>query len=173
MSFHKLSRLRAALFDLLGLQILIIPGVLIISVSNQSPILETLGGVIYYIVFGCFIAKDVFKGGSLFKMNDGIKIVDNVSLEEPSPLRKVLRNSTLFVLMPIEILACLFSPQRRVGDYIVNTKIISTNPVGIAERVRLFNWRTEIDKEVVIALILAQIIAIASFGFIGALIPSM
>jgi len=80
-------------------------------------------GVVTFSVYPC---KDLVQGKSPAKRILGLIVVDNKTEKIASPIQSVLRNVTL-LLFPIEGIFLLFSPERRIGDYIAGTKIISDN----------------------------------------------
>lgn len=75
------------------------------------------------ILFSIYFNKDAIKGKSPAKRILGLVIVDNSTGEIANPIKSVVRNVTL-VFWPIEVIFSLFSPERRIGDYIAGTKVI-------------------------------------------------
>ena len=76
------------------------------------------------LIFSIYFNKDAIKGKSPAKRILGHIIVDNKTGEIANPIKSVIRNITL-VFWPIEVIFSLFSPERRIGDYIAGTKVIS------------------------------------------------
>ena len=76
------------------------------------------------MIFSIYFNKDAIKGKSPAKRILGLVIVDNITGEIANPLKSVVRNITL-IFWPIEVIFSLFSPERRIGDYIAGTKVIS------------------------------------------------
>jgi len=76
------------------------------------------------MIFSVYFNKDAIKGKSPAKRILGLVIVDNKTGEIANPIKSVVRNITL-VFWPIEVIFSLFSPERRIGDYIAGTKVIS------------------------------------------------
>ena len=74
-------------------------------------------------IYPVYFNKDVIGGKSPAKRILGLIVVNNKTNEIASPTRTVIRNSTLF-FWPIEGLFVLFSPDRRLGDYIAGTRVI-------------------------------------------------
>jgi len=125
-------------------------GYLIIGNPINSGLPEWL--VIIPILFGLMIIsiyfnKDAIKGKSPAKRILGLVIVDNKTGEIANPIKSVVRNITL-VLWPIEVIFSLFSPERRIGDYIAGTKVISDDKT----------LKTELKfGQIIIALIISVI----------------
>ncbi|GHV17559.1 hypothetical protein FACS1894169_12950 [Bacteroidia bacterium] len=76
------------------------------------------------ILFSLFFCKDIlFRGQSIGKRNLKLKVQD-VSNQKTTLLRLILRN-LFIVVWPIEIVLILINPQRRFGDIIFGTKLVS------------------------------------------------
>lgn len=83
------------------------------------------------VVMACaflFINKDLVGGRSVSKRILGLVVVRAGTLEVAGPLRCAGRNVVGFVLFPIELLMCLVSPSRRVGDLIFGTELMAFGP---------------------------------------------
>ena len=117
------------------------PGVLY-DVSNMignpdAPIKLFLGN--YYLnILACSLIfnKDIYLGRSVAKRVLKFQIVDNNSNMPSNPLRCFVRNLTI-IIWPIEVLFTLVNKQRRLGDYIAGTKLVTYNSdIHSAD----FNW---------------------------------
>lgn len=74
-----------------------------------------------------YFCKDSFNGRSLAKIALKLQVVENETGKVASPLRCFARN--LFcVLWPIEFFVILFSPSRRIGDFVAGTKVVPFDP---------------------------------------------
>lgn len=136
--------------------------------SNETVIL--IAGYLNAVTYILFISKDIFQGHSVFKLSHGIQIVDSRTEEPVTELRTVIRNSTLILLFPIEFLVAVVSPQRRIGDLIAGTKLVSTdNKQNSIERIRTFQF-AELSKPKIISLLVATGIALSSFQLLKYLI---
>ncbi|MBN2893690.1 MAG: RDD family protein [Bacteroidales bacterium] len=80
-----------------------------------------------------FFMKDIFYGASPFKKLLGLKVVDTNTLEPITPVKSILRNSTLILLLPFEVIISFFSPRKRIGDLISKSKIIEVDRVSFSE----------------------------------------
>ena len=78
------------------------------------------------IIFSIYFNKDAIKGKSPAKRILGLVIVNDRTGEVADPIRLVIRNITL-VFWPIEVIFSIFSPERRIGDFIAGTKVITDN----------------------------------------------
>ena len=88
--------------------------------------------LLVFMIFSIYFNKDAIKGKSPAKRILGLVIVDNKTGEIANPIKAVIRNVTL-VLWPIEVIFSIFSPERRIGDYIAGTKVISDDKTLYSE----------------------------------------
>ena len=140
--------------------IIIIPIVGIYALGDFK-FINWIASALYFLSFGLFISKDVFGNSSLMKKTHGIKIVDNKTGNDVTPMRTVLRNSTLILLLHVEFFWAFMSPKRRIGDYLFNTKLISTDRLSFKE-----SWSkikaTKIDSNIILPFVVANIITLIS-----------
>ena len=98
--------------------------------------------VIGFSLLSSYFNKDAIKGKSPAKRIFGLMVLNNKTNEIASPIKSFLRNITLFI-WPIEVVFSLFSPQRRIGDFIAGTKVIKDdNSIQTELNIRtiLFAW---------------------------------
>jgi len=76
------------------------------------------------MVFGLslYINKDIIQGKSIAKRALKQEVIDIKSGEVASSIKCLIRNITI-VLWPIEVIAVLINPSRRIGDFIAGTKV--------------------------------------------------
>ncbi|KAB1065992.1 RDD family protein [Salibacter halophilus] len=101
-------------------------GYLIVGNPSDSNLPEWLVVIPLFFgltIFSIYFNKDAIKGKSPAKRILGFVVVNNKTGEIANPIRSVLRNVTL-VFWPVEVIFSLFSPERRIGDYIAGTKVI-------------------------------------------------
>ncbi len=93
---------------------------------HEQPKSDVFGGTsyIFMIGFAIYFCKDCINGRSIAKRILKLQIVDNSKGEVASPLRCLVRN--LFIaLWPLEVIAALINPSRRIGDRVAGTKLVS------------------------------------------------
>lgn len=73
--------------------------------------------------FALYICKDTISGRSLAKRITRMQVVNYKTREVAHPLRCMVRG-IFCVLWPIEIIVTIFSPQRRIGDFVAGTMIV-------------------------------------------------
>jgi uncharacterized RDD family membrane protein YckC len=78
--------------------------------------------------FALVFCKDCINGQSIAKRIIKIQVVDRSTGAVASPMQCFTRNISL-LLFPLEILAVLAEPDRRIGDKIAGTQIVLYNPV--------------------------------------------
>lgn len=79
------------------------------------------------IGFALYFCKDCINGRSIAKRTLKLQVVDNLNGSVASPLKTFVRN-IFIVIWPIEVIMTLINPNRRIGDYVAGTKVISFNP---------------------------------------------
>lgn len=116
----------------------------------------------YIMIFGMslYFNKDLVQGKSLAKRVLKQEIVDVKTGEVASSLKCLVRN-LLIIIWPIEVIAVLISPSRRIGDYIAGTRVEYVNN----ER----NSKPKVDiRNMIVSIILGFLILfLFSFLFKG------
>jgi uncharacterized RDD family membrane protein YckC len=78
----------------------------------------------FLFVLLVYMGKDSIGGRSPAKRILKLRVIDNKTLQPASPGRCFVRN--LFVcLWPVEVLVVLFSPGRRIGDFVGGTRVVT------------------------------------------------
>jgi uncharacterized RDD family membrane protein YckC len=88
-----------------------------------------------------FFNKDFFYGRSPGKYEAGLQVIDIKTGNPATSTQCLIRNIT-FIIAPIEMIYLLFSPERRIGDYLAKTKVLATE----AEEAITF-FRTSLDYQ--------------------------
>ena len=78
--------------------------------------------VAFWIGIFIYFNKDFVKGRSIAKRICGLVVIDIKTDKPASSLQCFIRNMTV-PLWPLEFLVSLFSPRRRIGDLIANTRL--------------------------------------------------
>jgi uncharacterized RDD family membrane protein YckC len=109
--------------------ILVTPVVLFMLLTDfgnpSSP--DGLGGGLQIIMLGLmfiYFLKDSFQGRSLAKRLLKLQVVDN-KLNTTATFGQCLARNILIIIWPVEVLVTLFSPQRRLGDFLAGTKVVT------------------------------------------------
>lgn len=102
--------------------------VIVYNISNKSP--DKPGGPLWYIAligFAIFFCKDCIQGRSIAKRLLNQQVVNKKTGQIANPLRCFVRD-IFMIVWPIEGIATLISPQRRLGDIVAGTKVIVFDP---------------------------------------------
>ncbi len=94
-----------------------------INHEQSNPTL--FGGSMYFLILGfaLYLCKDSFNGRSVAKRVLKLQIVDNKTGEVATPIKCFIRNIPIIV-WPIEVIAALINPSRRIGDYMSGTRVV-------------------------------------------------
>ncbi|HHC80656.1 MAG TPA: hypothetical protein ENK46_12285 [Flavobacteriia bacterium] len=124
----RIQRVLSMLLDHVVMTIVIVPlGLLIFGLIYQfeESLNQIIGiGLVFFPMF-IYLNKDFFRAKSLAKRFIGYQIVDIKTKEPASELQCFIRNLTLPV-WPLEVIVGLINPERRMGDFIANTKVITS-----------------------------------------------
>ncbi len=91
--------------------------------GEENPIRVLFGVLFVTFIFSIYFNKDSIGGRSVAKRILNLVVVNHKTGEVASPARTVLRNITIF-FWPLEVLFVLFSPDRRIGDFIAGTQVV-------------------------------------------------
>lgn len=137
---------------------LILPIMLAIDSISPVSFLDLSFNIIAIITWSIFFLKDIFNGSSPIKKLFGLRVIDIKSNLAASPMKTVLRNSTLILLFPIEMFTTFFSPQKRIGDLIAGTKLIEVEKISIRQLKNHFHVDSKINIWIVIIVAMGLVI---------------
>lgn len=80
-------------------------------------------GWLQLLGFALYFCKDVFNGRSLAKRMLKLQVLDVKTDEPADPVKTVVRNFLCFV-WPIEVIAIIINPSRRMGDWLAGTRVV-------------------------------------------------
>lgn len=107
-----------------------------VLVDNLSPFLTEPYDYVSLLGFAAYFCKDSVEGRSPGKRILKLQVVRKTTGQPVSPIRSLVRNLTC-ILWPIEIIASMLNPQRRIGDRIAGTMLV---PVSEAPNVSKINF---------------------------------
>lgn len=123
MNINIKERLLSAIIDfgiLLAVIMLLSVLIIILSILKLDNIFVLF--MAFSAIYSLYLCKDLPEGRSNGKYIVGLKIV-NKNNKTPSSLILILRN--LFILLwPIDILCCIITPNKKIGDYIFCVKVV-------------------------------------------------
>lgn len=130
-------RLASMLLDHIFMCIILIVPIVVLNLLSSGQDDNGLGPVVQLALVGLLVLyflKDSFDGRSLAKRITKLRVVNNTTGETASAARCFVRN-IFIIIWPIELLISVFSPQRRIGDFVAGTKVIvyTVKPVKLEE----------------------------------------
>ncbi len=131
-TFNVYKRYISSFLELfIVIDLITIPILLIMEKVLGLSINTTMKILIFFIECILILFKDIKGGASLVKRMFGYKVIDHDSNETATPIKTILRNSTIILLLPIEIVFVWFSPQRRIGDYLAKTRLVEMERIAV------------------------------------------
>ncbi len=115
------------LLDHIYMTALAVPlGVLIFFIGSQlsNYLNNGIGITLVFLPFFIYLNKDFFNAKSPAKRTLGYQVINRKTEKPANELRCFIRNLTLFVAWPIEVIVGLINPERRIGDFLANTKVV-------------------------------------------------
>ena len=151
---------KAILLDFASLAVLaFITSQILEIILNESGVQDTS----YYffgwtaVVYGLFLNKDMLHGMSIGKTIAGFRVIVLKTGDTASPLRCLVRNLFL-ILGPVELVVLLYSENRRIGDFVAGTTLVSS---GVSAQSGKVNY-----AEVVLACLVSfALIYVAAYFF--------
>ena len=123
--FHRIS---AMLLDHFLMCFLTIPIAILFAITSEKLGFKLLDGMSFYmwiLIIFIYYQKDFLNAKSPAKRIMGYQII-NIKTDKPATeLQCFLRNFTI-IIWPLEVIVGFFNPERRIGDYLANTKVISS-----------------------------------------------
>lgn len=102
----------------------------VLKVSHEQTNADFMSGALGYTAifgFALYFCKDSINGRSIAKRILKLQVVDYTTGQVASPLKCFIRN-ILCVLWPIEVIAAIANPNRRLGDRIAGTQLVEFDP---------------------------------------------
>ena len=115
-----------------------------------------------------YINKDFFNAKSPAKRILGYQVI-NLKTEKPATeLQCFIRNLTLAIAWPIEVIVGYLNPKRRIGDYIANTKVVKSEKESLKSILTDFK-----NKKMKLNFIIILIIGVIYFYGLSFLMPNI
>ncbi|WP_282124774.1 RDD family protein [Algibacter mikhailovii] len=139
--FHRIS---AMLLDHFLMCILIIPIAIVFAVTSEKLGFKLIDGMSFYVwvlIIFVYYNKDFFNAKSPAKRIMGYQVLDRKTEKPATELQCFVRNFTLCVAWPIEVIVGFLNPERRIGDLLANTKVV------LSEKEKLKTIWTELKRK--------------------------
>ncbi len=125
--FHRISSM---LLDHMYMSIVTVPPLGLLMILMTTGILkfsDQLLRIGYLSMFFIYLNKDFFKAKSPAKRILGYQVINRKNGERANELQCFIRNLTICVIWPLEVIIGLINPERRIGDFLANTKVIKSD----------------------------------------------
>ena len=126
---YRLRRIASMLLDHFLMCILIIPPAIILTIISENIGLKMndgMGFFVFFLIVFIYLNKDFFKGKSPAKRILGYQVINRKTEKPATELQCFVRNLTICVAWPLEVIIGFINPQRRIGDFIANTKVVES-----------------------------------------------
>ena len=116
-------RLGSMLLDHFIMCFVLVPLMIFIDFVRESSVPFDLPVWQFYLIVAIYLNKDAVLGQSVAKRLLGLQVHDGKTGQPANEFQCFLRNLTIPV-WPIEVIAVLISPSRRIGDAIAGTRTV-------------------------------------------------
>jgi uncharacterized RDD family membrane protein YckC len=142
---------------------------LMILVSNNILKLENQTiSVIFYSMMFIYLNKDFLNSKSPAKRILGYQVINQKTEKPASELQCFIRNLTIAIAWPLEVIVGYINPSRRIGDFIANTKVV------ISEKEKLKSvWTDFKSAQLKLNFIFILVIGIIYFYGLSLMMPNM
>ncbi|MVO11139.1 hypothetical protein GOQ30_18385 [Flavobacterium sp. TP390] len=166
--FHRISSM---LLDHILMCIFIVPIMFIPMILMISGILEfenrTFSIIFFFLIF-IYLNKDFFNAKSPAKRLLGYQIINRKTGKAANELECFVRNLTIAIGWPLEVIVALYNPERRIGDFLANTKVVNSEK----EKLKTI-WSDFKNKTLKLNFIAILIIGIIYFYGLNLLMPKV
>ena len=167
----RINRILSMLLDHFIMTFVIVPPMIILMILKANGILEIGNGtfsVIFFFMMFIYLNKDFFNAKSPAKRILGYQVINRKTKNPASELQCFVRNLTIAVAWPLEVIIGLINPERRIGDFLANTKVV------VSEKEKLKTIWTDLkSKTLKLNLIGILIIGVIYFYGLSLIMPNM
>ena len=123
----RIFRVLSMLLDHFIMTLIIVPPMIILTIFGEIGILKirdmTFALVFFAMIF-IYLNKDLLNGKSPAKRILGYQVINQKTGKPATELQCFVRNLTIAIAWPLEVIIGFINPERRIGDFIANTKVI-------------------------------------------------
>jgi len=131
LKINSTTRITSAFMDHIMMTIVAmifgLPCIIVTFLSKSTPKPDDILFDVALIGFALYFCKDCVYGQSIAKRLFKQQVVNNKTSQIASPLRCFIRD-VFMIIWPIEVIAILTKPERRLGDMVAGTKVIVFDP---------------------------------------------
>ncbi|MCK8520420.1 RDD family protein [Aquimarina sp. D1M17] len=124
--FHRISSM---LLDHIIMIMVIVPPIILVIILAANGILEIENRAFYIFFFFMmfiYLNKDFFHSKSPAKRILGYQVINRKNEQPATELQCFIRNLTIAIAWPLEVIVGLINPERRIGDFLANTKVVTS-----------------------------------------------
>lgn len=126
-----LERWKAMLLDHFILCFTALPIFIIPFITGMKTGSHSIEEMTMLLILGIYLNKDFLSGRSAAKRLLGQVVIDIETRKPAVGLKCVIRNFT-DIFWIVEVIIVLFSPSRRIGDFLARTKVVRTEKEALA-----------------------------------------
>ncbi|MCK8482321.1 RDD family protein [Psychroserpens algicola] len=126
---YRFRRISSMLLDHFLMCILIIPPAIILTIISENigiKMNDGMGFFVFFLIVFVYLNKDFFKGKSPAKRILGYRVINKKTEKPATELQCFVRNLTICVAWPLEVIVGFINPERRIGGFIANTKVVES-----------------------------------------------
>ncbi|MFL0354776.1 RDD family protein [Xanthomarina sp. GH4-25] len=167
----RIFRVLSMLLDHFIMIFIIVPPLIMLIILGEMGILK-ISDMTFYVVFFfmifIYLNKDFINAKSPAKRILGYQVINLKTGKPANELQCFVRNLTICVAWPLEVIIGFINPERRIGDFIANTKVV------ISEKEKLKLIWTDL-KSITLKLNFIGILIIGVIYFYGLslILPNM
>lgn len=108
--------------------IIVLPWILLIILMTSGVLAHynQILNIAFFMMIFIYINKDFLRAKSPAKRIIGFQIINRKNGTPATALQCFIRNLTIALIWPLEVIVGFINPERRIGDFIANTKVIKT-----------------------------------------------
>lgn len=166
--FHRISSM---LLDHIIMTIVIVLPTILIIILVGNDILKfdnQISSIIFFSMMFIYVNKDFINAKSPAKRVLGYQVINQNTEKPATELQCFIRNLTIAVAWPLEVIVGYINPERRIGDFIANTKVIP------AEKEKLKSILTDLKNiKPKLSFLIILIVGVIYFYGLSLIMPSM
>lgn len=125
--FHRISSM---LLDHMIMTLVLVPPLILttfLQFKFEAKSINDLTGFLFFLSFFLYLNKDLYRGKSPAKRIMGYQVVNKKTGAVANELQCFVRNLTICIAWPLEVVIGFINPERRIGDFIANTMVVSSH----------------------------------------------
>jgi uncharacterized RDD family membrane protein YckC len=126
---QKILRIASMLLDHFFMCFIIVPPWMLLMILMTSGVVtsyEQILNIALFMMVFIYLNKDFLRAKSPAKRIIGFQIINRKNGTPATALQCFIRNLTIALIWPLEVIVGFINPERRIGDFIANTKVIKT-----------------------------------------------